>query len=175
MSLNNRGFIRFLSGLSFLIFFCPFFQTCSDKVILELPKIKEEKSIKIKNQLIDESKKIYTYNGYQLAYVFIDKTFFDKEDSIIDLTDLKDSLISISFLILIIISIAIFYFSIFQKEKDLTYVSILNLLIFIISTLLIMFERNFENINQIKIGYYLFLLNSILIIYFCRKELKSHQ
>lgn len=171
MQVSTRNIIRFLSFLSFIILFCPFFQTCSDKSISNLPKIKENNNIFQKNQLIKKSKKEYTFNGYQIAYIFADETFFIKERRIVDLTDFLDSMISISFIILILFSIWIFYLSLFNN--NIIYkISILNLSVLLISIILLTLEKNFENINQIKIGFYLFLLNSILIIYFCRKELK---
>lgn len=169
MQINNKSIIKFLSGLTFLILLCPFFQTCSDESISELPKIKEQKDLRIKHNLILEARKENTINGYQISYLFIDESLFQKE-TIIDLTDFRDAAISICFSICIFLSAIVFYLSFKNNYFRIQNISIANLIVFLISIILIFFTQVFQDINQIKIGFYLLFLNLIAIVFFLEKN-----
>lgn len=163
---------------------------CSDKAINEAPytkaviafpeeyskeelrEIKREHEEENKLRIINTKKEI-TYNAYEIAFKNSSEIFFKDSISIFNNFDTYGFMCYIS-IILISISIAIYSIKIIVIKKILT-LTTLNLVLLLISKLFFYLHGNFEDINQIKIGYYLFFINSILIIYFCRKELKSQQ
>lgn len=49
-----------------------------------------------------------------------------------------------------------------------------NLALVIGSMFIFYFEHILEEINQIKFGYYLFVVNTIAIIVFCKKSIKQN-
>jgi len=163
---------------------------CSDKAIKEGPYTKTEIAfpenyskaelieIKKENEKEDKlriikSKKELTYNAYEIAFKDTIELSFKEFISLLNNFDTYGFLCYIS-IILISISIAIYSIKLIAIKKILT-LSISNLILLIISNFLFYLHGNFEDIRQIKIGYYLFFINSILILYFCRKELKTHQ
>ena len=64
--------------------------------------------------------------------------------------------------------------SFLNKIKAVQILSLINLILLISSTILLYFCEVLEAIDQIKIGYYLIIINFILIIIFCRKVLKEN-
>jgi hypothetical protein len=190
--MKNSIKLKTLVSLSFILFTLPFLRTCSDKTIekftIEMtpaeialdststlkntPKIQAEilKSKKERENKIIESKKENTFNFYQIlknTFGEIDLKEF-KQKSI--LTD-KTFYPIFGFFLIFIISI-ILLISAFIKQHNLTYrLGIINLLLLIFSTIGLYVSEIVENINQFKIGYYLFAINSILIIVVSKKEL----
>lgn len=185
MQLNNKIIIRFLSGLTFLIFFCPFFQMCSDEAIKTSPL----KEFSIKNgtpkkeadslltifykKKIEQGRKEYTFNAYQITKkAFIDNLALD----IFDYLDEIDIYGSLCYPLFIIFSSIGLFFSLKSKFNRTRIFNYVNITLIILSIFFFYLKEGLlEDINQIKIGYYLFFLNSIVIIYFCNKELKSIQ
>lgn len=185
--INKSYVVRALASFSFIIFFCPFLQTCSNESIKELHK-NDISTINIKkdtinNEIIENneelinyynsdlfknSKKEYTYNFYKMAYFPIE------EFHIKDLID-YEFYIYLIVSIIILLSIIILYFSFkndFIKIKKLNIISLVLLHFYLI---LMTFNLVVDNIDQIKYGYYLFLINSLLIIYFSNKLLKEEK
>jgi len=71
MNLTRKNIIKFLSTVSLLIFFLPFFQTCSDKTIKSessflrsyaISKTESEKEI-----AFQKAKRDFSISGYELA------------------------------------------------------------------------------------------------------------
>jgi len=126
-----------------------------------IAKDKIEKEIWLKN-----SKKEFTYNAYHLGLgnynefelrYLTDKTFY----------------IYLNFTIIILLTIIMFILSFKRKFKHIMVISSINLLLLFIATFSLYLMEVIEDFNQIKYGYYLFVLNSILIIIESRKELNK--
>jgi len=173
--MNKIFTLRSLAILSFVIFLLPFMRTCSDEGIKELVKtpmeISEEDSedapvIFSSNeeyqQAIAEEKKNHTFNFYKLSLEPL-RNISWKITS--DITSW--ALLGLS--IILILSTLILFFSFKNKFKAVYRLSFANLLILFISTLIFCLTEIIENINQIKIGYYLFVLNSVAIVFFSKK------
>lgn len=170
--MKNTFTLRSLAVFSFVIFFLPFMRTCSDDSLeysLERQEVNHSGEpvgkiiTKKENKLaIAEKAKEYTFDFYTLSIIslddfklnnFSDKTFWA----------------FLGFTIILIFSILILSFSFKNKIKTVHWLSITNLIILLISTLILCFTEVIEKINQIKIGYYLFVINSILIAYLSKK------
>jgi hypothetical protein len=193
MQINNRNTIRFLSGLSFLIFFCPFFQMCSDKSIEEAPFTKEvlaepskftkeelkkfenEKEIEIRKRII-ETKKIVTFNAYDFIYKTSGSDSKNTFKELFNSLDEIDTYGVFSIILIIMNSLFILIYSFLNKLKIVIKLNKIGLSLLALSLVFFYLKIGLlEDINQIKIGYYLFFINSIGIIYFCNKELKKTQ
>lgn len=188
MQISNRNIIRFLSFLSFVIFFCPFFQMCSDKSIKEsrfgeklvispsTPK-KEMDSIKnaFENKKIISGRKKFTFSIYKLVHTTFLKDEFRVNKFIKGLNHI-DFYGSLSYLFILINSVILLFYSFSNKLKTAINLSFLNIIFLLLSILFFYLKEGLlEDFNQIKIGYYLFFTNSILIVYFCRKDLKLNK
>lgn len=190
MKIKNVTIIRILSGLTFLIFFCPFFQMCSDESIKnapftkdilanpeiytkkELQEFKKNAAIENKKRIL-ETKKETTFNAYEIVYKPLSEN--DNFLKVIheNLAEI-DTYGVISIVFFILNSIMIFVFTFLKKNKILIILNTINIVL-IVSSLLFFFLKKglLEDINQIKIGYYLFFINTLVIIYFCNQELKT--
>lgn len=147
----------------------------SSLVVLE----DKSKFEKVYDLIDDES----NTNGFEFA-----KCAFDiskevlKTDFQTNFNDLKKSsitdkfsvLITFLFLFIVIISFTIFCISFSQKIKWITKLSFLNITFSIITlNYILFFDELFEEITQIKWGYYAFITVQVLIFYYSRKMLKS--
>lgn len=144
MKANNV--VRILAGLSFLIFCCPFFQMCSDDMMLK-------KDSETKDQF-NESKKHLTVDAYELS-VF--RKFNPDDDSKINWMDSF-------FTIIIAFSIIILIKSFKSHSMSLSILCYLNLLVCIGFLIMTFSFRLLEDLSQIKYGFYLFIVNTIAII-----------
>jgi hypothetical protein len=185
--------IKKLTILGLLLLVLPFFQTCSDKSLMENSYLKSsilaeevqpteletksgEISVESKNQkefhytfqeLKEKKQKTIkgflaqknemTHNGYELGYLFIKQ---------IDITDLKNTFdfTLLPFFLTIIIGVLLVIFSFAKKWKIIIILTILNLLLLVVHLIVAYKSKSLEDIEQIKFGYYLFILNLILII-----------
>lgn len=186
--------LKTLVSLSFLIFILPFLRTCfdnviehstfvfvSEEVILDptnrlnkTPKIQEEilESNTNREQKIIEIKKESTFNFYQLLIVsFGDYDFKNGMQQ----SFLSDKTFSPFFCFLLVFINSFFILiSAFINKSNLTFrLGILNFSLLLFSTIALYISEIVENINQFKIGYYLFAINLILIIMVSKKELKN--
>ncbi|OXA79154.1 hypothetical protein SAMN05444397_102397 [Flavobacterium aquidurense] len=136
---------------------------------VEVSKIEKQKIIakdKIEKEIwLKNSKKEFTHNAYFLGFesyknfeirFFADKTFY----------------MMLNFTLIIIFTFIMFLISFLKKFKQIIIMSSLNLVFLFTATILLCFWEQIEDIRQIKYGYYLFVLNSILIIVESRKEYK---
>lgn len=201
----NFKMLKKLTLISLIIMFLPFFQTCSDKELMrnsflknsplhelaepvemiqdsvlvindsdsiekefqytfdELKKKKQETVVRFLN-----IRKDYTKNGYQLGFQFVEEFKMD---------DLEGSInLSTPFFLILIITCLLIYFAFKKKTKVLLILCVLNILFLTVNLILYYLSGILEDINQIKFGYYLFALNSILIlieVYAIRKKEKA--
>lgn len=169
--MSKQTIIRLLAGLTFLIFLCPFFQTCSDKYILKKTVEKgitvtpEQQRIEQEESLI-ESRKGNTISGYEMAFCIFNKF------EIQDLSDLGFYCFLCFFIVLIISAIQ-FYFSFINKFKVIYLLGLINVTLVISPILLFYFDGLLEDMNQIKYGYYLLTINILTIIILSKKTMKN--
>lgn len=130
-------------------------KTEKEKII---KKEKLEKEVWLKNQKKENTHNLYflawgNYDEFELRY-FTDKTYY----------------IFSNFTIILLLTIIMFIMSFKRKFKQIMIISSINLILLIVATISLCLIGVIENINQIKYGYYLFIVNSILIIIVSRKE-----
>ncbi|MFH6944950.1 hypothetical protein [Flavobacterium sp. FlaQc-50] len=178
--------LKKLSIISLLILFLPFFQTCSDKNISENRNLKNsplweqvksvskielnekeynltfaELTVKKQKAITDfvKLKKKLTLNGYQIGKLFID-----------DIETPQWPLMPFSFSILINLLIIIYSFK--DKPKTTFILGFLNIFLLIIPLIMLYFGKIFEDVEQIKSGYYLLLFNLSIITVESYSQLK---
>jgi hypothetical protein len=184
--MTKHNVIRILAGLNFLIFFCPFFQMCSDKSMIRkeeetteetiLADEPNEDQIEIIKDFGGENERFITIphenktasSGYKLAtYVLEPKTLKD-----IEYKDLLDSnfYAFMLFTLTLIVSIVLFVLSLKKKSNSVYKLALLNLLFAIIPIGIFIVNGVLEEISQIKFGYYLFIINTLALIIFSKKS-----
>lgn len=186
--------LKKLAILNFIILALPFFQTCSDKNIMSNTYLKnsplremaqpavdsvagEKVDAKQKNEITEEKQFNYTFtelthkkretvdrflkakndltsSGYGLVLQFLQNLIIDKS---LDYTILP-------FLLIFIISGLIFYFVFKRKAKVILVLSFVNLILLIVQLTMMYGIGYLEDIDQIKFGYYLFIINLLLIV-----------
>lgn len=169
--MSKQTIIRLLAGLTFLIFLCPFFQMCSDKNLL---KRTVEKGISLtpeqlhaeQEESLIENRKSNTSSGYEIAFCIFNK---------FELQDLSDLgfYVFLCFFIVLIISIIQFYFSFLNKFKVIYLLGLVNVILIISPILLLYFDGLLDDVNQIKYGYYLFIINTIILLLLSKKMIKN--
>jgi len=195
--------LKVLVSFSFMIFFLPFLQTCSDKDLDSFPMRKAEvvdanetiealknndigntkeykpsqteilKENRARKENLIQSKKENTVNFYE----FINKYFGGTKFKEYDVTILGDKTFYpfFGFVLIFLNSILLLILTFINKYKLIYRLGILNLMLLIFSTSGLILLEIIEEINQIKIGYYLFALNSIFIILIAKKDLKMER
>jgi hypothetical protein len=198
--------LKKLTLLSLVLLLLPFFQTCSDKELMRNSYLKDsplhERSKPVEmvqdsvllmldsdskekefQYTFDELKKKkqetvvrflgirndYTKNGYQLGFQFVEE---------FKLNNFLESInpLSMPFFLILIITYFLAYFTFKKKTKIVLILSVLNVLFLTANLVIYYLSGILEDINQIKFGYYLFMVNSILIIievYKIRKKEKQ--
>jgi hypothetical protein len=178
--------LKKLSIISLFILFLPFFQTCSDKNISENTMLKdsplweevknnpktelngkeynltfEELTLKKKKAITDfvKLKKELTINGYQIGKFFID----DIE---------SPNWILLPFTISILINLFLIFYSFKEKPKTTLILGVINLTLLITPLIILYIGKIFEDIEQLKIGYYLLVFNLAIIIFQSYSQLK---
>lgn len=185
--------LRALVSFSFVLFCLPFLRTCSDNSLDKLVPVPTESvateiaadgtsiedTIKIesiskeasKKNLkkgfeerkisIEKAKKEFTYNFYSLIY----KTL-NPEDKKLNSTVFSDlGFYPILALLLVFISsITMFVLSFRERIKQISLLATANLVLLITAIILFYASQVIEDLNQIKIGFYLVLMNTIFII-----------
>ena len=195
--------LKKLTILSLIILALPFFQTCSDQNIMENSYLKnspleedvlvtptETKIVNGKEIVIPQEKEYHytfkeltekkketirkfvslkkemTSNGYQLAFQFVIQIETKNVISTIDYTLLP-------FLLTVIITCLLIYFSFKRKPNIILILSVSNFIILIAHLTLLYLSDYLEDIEQIKFGYYLLLINLILISIEAFKQKKN--
>lgn len=150
MRVNRKQNIRFLSVIGLLLFFLPFFQTCSDETIkssssfiksYSSAKTEEEKEI-----AFQDAKKDFSISGVDLAMTF-EKEF-------------------VGFSIMLICSITLIV-CFFRGHYSQIFITLINV---ITTFIMISFLFIFSMVSEIRYGLYLYFLNSIYLFYLVYKE-----
>lgn len=195
--------LKKLTILSLIILALPFFQTCSDQNIMENSYLKnspleedvlvtptETKIVNGKEIVIPQEKEYHytfkeltekkketirkfvslkkemTSNGYQLAFQFVIQIETKNVISTIDYTLLP-------FLLTVIITCLLIYFSFKRKPNIILILSVSNFIILIAHLTLLYLSDYLEDIEQIKFGYYLLMINLVLISIEAFKQKKN--
>ncbi len=187
--MKNNIRLKSLVAFSFLIFAMSFLQTCSDKAIrkhlcVQAEEVnpqfetKNNKTGEIENNnatvlsekskeecqsCFEKTKKENTFNLYQLSFENYD------EFELSYLTD-KTFYIFLNFPIIILLSFTMLILTFKRKFKQIIIIGFINLTLLVVATISLFFIGVIENLNQIKYGYYLFIINTILIIIQSKKE-----
>ena len=197
--MTKQNLIRILSGLMFLIFFCPFFQMCSDEGLKRFPFKRlpivetvtdstfsaEHDSIKNSGDYIttnkedattyletafQEDRKEFTKSGYGLVAVSFEvlyEVFYDGF-SAEDFSDLGLYLF-VTFSLIPVLLLVLFVLALKRKFKAVGITGGIIILLNIICLTILSVDEVLEDISQIKYGYYLFVINLIVIITLCAK------
>jgi hypothetical protein len=179
--MKNSLKLKALASFTFLIFLLPFLRTCSDQSIKSFSKFEAteliDNSIKDnygerrinqeKEEILKESKKDFTFNFYELLFATLKEKKLQEYNSSL----LKDiSFYPVFCYLLIFINSFIILIITFIVKYKLTYkLGILNLVLLICSVVGLILSEVVEDIKQFKIGYYLLILNSIILILTARK------
>lgn len=195
--------LKKLTILSLILLALPFFQTCSDKNIMDNSYLKnspleEDVLVATNNTKIVDGKEVvipqekeyhYTFkeltekkketirkfvslkkemtsNGYQLAFQFVLQIETKNIISTIDYTLLP-------FLLTVIMTCLLIYFSFKRKPNTILILSVSNFIILIAHLTLLYLSDYLEDIEQIKFGYYLLLINLVLISIEAFKQKKN--
>lgn len=147
--MHNKNIKRILSTIGIMLFFLPFFQMCSDESLKTKPLIFKSQSDSQnelqKNIAFEEAKKSATLTGYDLAL------------------NCEISVWSI-FTVIMILNFIIWVFTLRYFEIGiLVFLNTLLSLIALILVLIIPF-------GQLRYGFFIFQLNSLLLCYFVFKE-----
>jgi hypothetical protein len=178
--------LKKLTIFSLFILILPFFQTCSDKNISENSLLKnsplseevkmdsktelngkeynlsfEELTQKKKKAITDfvKLKKELTLNGYQIGKLFVE----DIE---------TPQWTFLPFTISILLNVLLIFYSFKEKPKATLILGIINLILLTIPLVILYFGKIFEDIEQLKIGYYLLVFNLVIISFQSYSELK---
>jgi hypothetical protein len=188
---TNYNIIRALAGLTFLIFFCPFFQTCSDASIVKnnhksevydeereadkayqdsLSKSFDANDKRLENgdftteeeAYLKKERKDWVFNAYEFA-IAINKETFSK----FKWEDLKEVGFYGSFImpVVILLSLIIFACSFYNRFRLIFKVAVANLMLTLLLALLLYLDKNdFEALEMLRYGYYIFVINTLALI-----------
>ena len=177
---------KYLTPFALLIFFMPFLRNCMGKVEsvetavaidttyvdtlkdvsnnqkkspeFGLHKIQNVPKPKIDNNLYEN------LNGYQLAE-FLPSAVFDEEFKIEDLFFAGSF-----YTYILLLSILMIIFSWLKKILWVRNLAVANIILLTISTILLIKSKFIDEFSDVKYGFYVFLMYSILIIYISNKE-----
>lgn len=179
--------IKFFSITIFIICFLPMFQTCADSTILEYQlhdgvivnsevnkEVLKQKndSLKRKNKhqkdlRLAALKKEYSVNAYEFGFLYY------KEFGIQHFSDWT-FYPCLCFTIVIITSLIVLLKALKEKAKKVFKLSLLNLAILILSMLIFIFKVGDEIIEQIRYGYYILILNILILIILSKIEINRN-
>ena len=187
--MKNIFTLRTLILLSFLLFCLPFLRTCSNSSIEKLnPVISDvlpqnnvskasnekllQKTLDERKENIEESKEKFTYSFYGL----LDLGFVNKDTKLDSSVFSDQSFYALLNLLLIFIStIFMLIFSFFKRIQIIKILGVLNILFLITSMILFYSSDILEDLEQVKIGSYLVLINTVLIIFSAFKIKKTQK
>ena len=171
--MNNIIKLRGLISLNFLIFFLQFLKMCSG--VEKKSEVVAEAAISVQNnteaqsdtlvldtleesQTLSKSEPILDNQG--IVYNFYEAVYFNFETDMIE--DFEFSPF-ICYPLVLFLVILMFIGSIFNKTMLIRTLSIINIVLFLGSVVWFYFLEIIENINQLRIGFYLIILNMALI------------
>lgn len=148
--MHYKNIKKILSTFGILIFFLPFFQTCSDSSLKSRSAIFKNHSNSEdqfqKNVAFEKAKKRATLTGYELAL------------------DPGISVFSI-FTVIMFLNFIIWVFTL--RNFEISMLSFLNMLLSLVALVVLCFTIPF---GQFRYGIFLFQLNSLLLCYYVFKE-----
>ena len=151
--MNNIIKLRGLISLNFLIFFLPFLKMCSG--VEKKSEVAAETAISVQNNIV--------CNFYEAVY-------FNFETNKIE--DFEFSPF-ICYPLVLFLVILMFIGSIFNKTMLIRTLSIINIVLLLGSVVWFYFLEFIENINQLRIGFYLIILNMVLIFVLSNQKQKT--
>ena len=180
---------KYFTPIAFLIFFMPFLERCMKKEVVEfdenidsvaifqstnkvsnISKLSKIDSTRIN---LNENKEIETekisesnnnLNAYEVAE-FLPSVVFNKE------FEIEDLFFGYSFYTyILLLSILMIVFSWRRKFLRVRNLAVANIILFVISTILLVKSGVIDEFEDIKYGTYVFIMYSILIIYISNKE-----
>lgn len=177
---------KYLTPIALLIFFMPFLRNCMGKVEsvetavaidttyvdtlkdvsnnqkkspeFGLHKIQNVPKPKIDNNLYEN------LNGYQLAE-FLPSAVFDEEFKIEDLFFAGSF-----YTYILLLSILMIVFSWLKKILWVRNLAVANIILLTISTILLIKSKFIDEFSDVKYGFYVFLMYSLLLVYLSGKE-----
>ena len=179
--MNNIIKLRGLISLNFLIFFLPFLKTCSG--VEKKSEVEAETAISVQNNtkaqsdtlILDTleessmfSKLILDNQG--IVYNFYEAVYFNFETDMIE--DFEFSPF-ICYPLVLFLVILMFIGSVFNKTMLIRTLSIINIVLLLGSVVWFYFLEFIENINQLRIGFYLIILNMVLIFVLSNQKQKT--
>ena len=181
--MNNIIKLRGLISLNFLIFFLQFLKMCSG--VEKKSEVVAEAAISVQNnteaqsdtlvldtleesQTLSKSEPILDNQG--IVYNFYEAVYFNFETDMIE--DFEFSPF-ICYPLVLFLVILMFIGSIFNKTMLIRTLSIINIVLLLGSVVWFYFLEIIENINQLRIGFYLIILNMALIFVLSNQKQKT--
>ena len=180
--MNNIIKLRGLISLNFLIFFLPFLKMCSG--VEKKSEVVAETAISVQNNteaqsdtlVLDTlesqmfSKPELILDNQDIVCNFYEAVYFSFETNKIE--DFEFSPF-ICYPLVLFLVILMFIGSIFNKTMLIRTLSIINIVLLLGSVVWIYFLEFIENINQLRIGFYLIILNMVLIFVLSNQKQKT--
>ena len=182
--MNNIIKLRGLISLNFLIFFLPFLKMCSG--VEKKSEVVAETAISVQNNTepqsdtlvldtLEESQPLskpeLILDNQGIVYNFYEAVvYFNFETGKIE--DFEFSPF-ICYPLVLFLVILMFIGSIFNKTMLIRTLSIINIVLLLGSVVWFYFLEIIENINQLRIGFYLIILNMVLIFVLSNQKQKT--
>ena len=180
--MNNIIKLRGLISLNFLIFFLPFLKMCSG--VEKKSEVVAETAISVQNNteaqsdtlVLDTlesqmfSKPELILDNQDIVCNFYEAVYFSFETNKIE--DFEFSPF-ICYPLVLFLVILMFIGSIFNKTMLIRTLSIINIVLLLGSVVWFYFLEFIENINQLRIGFYLIILNMVLIFVISNQKQKT--
>ena len=180
--MNNIIKLRGLISLNFLIFFLPFLKMCSG--VEKKSEVVAETAISVQNNteaqsdtlVLDTlesqmfSKPELILDNQDIVCNFYEAVYFSFETNKIE--DFEFSPF-ICYPLVLFLVILMFIGSVFNKTMLIRTLSIINIVLLLGSVVWFYFLEFIENINQLRIGFYLIILNMVLIFVLSNQKQKT--
>ena len=178
--MNNIIKLRGLISLNFLIFFLPFLKMCSG--VEKKSEVVAETAISVQNNTeaqsdtlvldtLEESPMLskLILDNQGIVYNFYEAVYFNFE------TDIEDFEFSpfICYPLVLFLVILMFIGSVFNKTILIRTLSIINIVLLLGSVVWFYFLEFIDNIDQLRIGFYLIILNMVLIFVLSNQKQKT--
>ena len=165
--MNNIIKLRGLISLNFLIFFLPFLKMCSG--VEKKSEVVAEAAISVQNNTEAQSDTL-VLDTLEESQPLSKAVYFSFETNKIE--DFEFSPF-ICYLLVLFLVILMFIGSIFNKTMLIRTLSIINIVLLLGSVVWFYFLEFIENINQLRIGFYLIILNMVLIFVLSNQKQKT--
>jgi hypothetical protein len=157
--------LKALTIFSLIIFVFPFFQTCSDRRIIEDPMIKGNP---LSHEISITGEVLYPKTDKEIKNLF-DNFLQSKRNLTVTGFDLVLSQ-SWPIIIGLIINLLIVVFAFKEKLRTVKILTMINFVTFLSFPIILYYSQFLEDINQIKIGYYLSVFNLVFIFCLARNS-----